>query len=111
MSELSGRIPLVTPDPDAAEMATRAVLLRVDDGRLDPAGARRVLEALGLIDAPTGGKYTPWGARNTKGSALKRPESPVTGETHTHTHPDGAEATTGQMEATKSHQDTGKGTA
>lgn len=67
----------VAEDPETDQAAVRAVMLRVDRGQLDHPGAYRVLEALGLIDAPSGGKYTPWGARNTKDRDRKRAEEPV----------------------------------
>ena len=75
MSELAGLISSlrsVALDPEKDAAAVRAVMLRVDNGQLDHAGARRVLEALGLIDAPSGGSYTPWGARTTKDRPRKR---------------------------------------
>ena len=84
MSEFADLVTSLRPvalDPETDAAAARAVLRRVDTGQLDHADAFRVLEALGLIDAPSGGSYTPWGARTTKDRPRKRAETAADGST------------------------------
>jgi hypothetical protein len=100
----------VADDPEKDQAAVRAVMLRVADGRLDHAGAYRVLEALGLIEASSGGKYTPWGARNTK-NRLRRRRSAAEGSPRPSGNPDDWQATTGQSEARMGHQEPSGGGA
>lgn len=49
--------------PDEQEAATRHVMWRVDQGLLDADGALEVLEALGLVEGESGGRYDPVGRR------------------------------------------------
>jgi hypothetical protein len=69
--DISGDTLRATATTTEQVAAVRAVLLRYEQGHLDATQARIVLQALGLVPVPDGGRYDSSGEHETRTARLK----------------------------------------